>query len=443
MTLPLFLVVGMAFAQGADRGYVVRADSAAVWLDLSAADGAAPGRAFEVYTEGEELKHPKTGASLGRVQEKLAEGRVASVAEKHSSGTLSSGAGVVKPGQRVRWTSAAPSPSVETAAARAAAPEGSRPAKTRGATLPFAVNGMAAGDFDGSGKPQLALAADKTVSLYSYPATDGKPLAETTLSGTGVRVLSLESGDLDGNGRAELFVSLYDDAFRRFETRVLERENGEWKKRADLPFLVRAYQDETGKRVLASQQIVDDKTFPFGGIFPLAYRDGKWVQGSPSVKAARADWLYGFTTAKLGEGEPATFYVTNVRALRVQLGKKHWRTSDDDYQQSPVRVRWDDRLFEFHPPMLTRYDAAGSLEALYAARNIAALGGLASPFGLFTKSVLLAQKWNGLALEPQWRSELPGCVQGMALVEAAPGVPELAVAIRGSAGQSTVWTFAP
>ncbi|MBI3566254.1 MAG: hypothetical protein HY079_13745, partial [Elusimicrobia bacterium] len=55
MILPLsLLITGLAAAQTADKGYVVRVDSAAVWIDLTAADGAAPGRAFEVYTEGEE-----------------------------------------------------------------------------------------------------------------------------------------------------------------------------------------------------------------------------------------------------------------------------------------------------------------------------------------------------------------------------------------------------
>ena len=52
---------------------------------------------------------------------------------------------------------------------------------------------------------------------------------------------------LDGETGDKLFVSVYDDSFKRFETRVLAMQNGKWLKVAELPFLTRAYQDATGQ----------------------------------------------------------------------------------------------------------------------------------------------------------------------------------------------------
>jgi len=441
MIPPLFfLVAALAAAQPADKGYVVRVDSASVWLDLTAADGAAPGRAFEVYVEGPELKHPVTGASLGRVKTPVAAGAITDVAEKYSTGALAASSGAVKAGQRARFTAPAPAAAKPAAPARPGEPE-SRAPKTQGATLDYQVNAMAVGDFDG-GKPQIVLASENSVKLYAYPAADGKPLAETVITGTGLRILGLEASNVAGGARDDLFVSVYDETFKRFETRVLRMENGKWLKVAELPFLTRGWQDASGKRVLATQQVLDDKSFPFGAIYPLSYQDGQYVQGRPALGLKRVDWIYGFTTAKLTNGDSAAVYLTSVHALRVQIGKEWWRTPDDDYGQTPLRVRWQDRLLEFNPPMAVTYGPSG-FEALYAVRNMAALGGLASPFGLFNHAELVRKRWNGLGLETVWKADLSGCAQGLAVVETEPGRREIVVAVRGSAGQSSVWTFDP
>jgi hypothetical protein len=442
MIAHLFLLIAsFAAAQTADKGYVVRVDSASVWLDLTAADGAAPGRAFEVYTEGEELKHPVTGASLGRVQNTIAKGEITGVSDKFSTGAVAPGAGALKAGQRARLGASAPAPApVKTAAPARPGEAEARTPKTQGATLNYQINAMAVGDFDG-GKPQVVLASENTVSLYSYPVLDGKPLAEMVIPGTGLRILGLEASKIAGGTRDDLFVSVFDDTFKRFETRVLRMESGKWLKIADLPFLTRGWQDASGARVMATQQVVDDKSFPFGAIYPLAYEDGKYVQGRPALGLRRVDWLYGFTSAKLGAGEPAAVYLTTVHALRVQIGKEWWRTPDEDYGQTPLRVRWQDRLLEFNPPMVVNYGPAG-FDALYTVRNFAALGGLASPFGLFNSASLERKHWNGLGMETTWKAELSGCAQGLALVE-IEGRKEIVVAVRGSAGQSSVWTFDP
>ena len=67
----LFLVVNAAAAP-APKGYVVKVSGAQVWLDYGTADGAAPGRGFQVYSEGESIKHPITGEELGKAESVLA-----------------------------------------------------------------------------------------------------------------------------------------------------------------------------------------------------------------------------------------------------------------------------------------------------------------------------------------------------------------------------------
>ena len=140
-------------------------------------------------------------------------------------------------------------------------------------------------------------------------------------------------------------------------------------------------------------------------------------------------------------GEPALMYLTSVNSLRVQFANGHWR-SPEGYGQSPNRVRWNDKLLEFHPPMLSTYGDKG-FQNLYIVRNLAMLGGLANPFGLFNGGELHAKTWTGVAFETAWKADLGGSSPGFALVEAEPGRKELLVAVAGSTGKSAVWTFDP
>jgi len=442
----LFALSSPAFAAAPAKGYVVKTDGAQVWLDLTAVDGAAPGRGFQIYAEGEDIKHPVTGEQLGKAEKKLAEGKIEDVAEKFSVGRMTDASPLIKAGQRARLTAAAAAAapvSVPAAPAAARHPGDTelRGPRTRGASLPFVATGMAVGDFDGAGKPQVVLSDEKIFRLYAYPAAENKILAQGELIGTTQRVLSLESADLDKNGKAELFVTAYNEGFRRLETSVYHLDGGKWAKIADLPFLVHSHQNAKGARVLASQQIQDDKTFPFAAVYPVVYADGKYAQGRPSLNPKRADWLYSFTYAQLDEaGEPASLYLTSVNSLKAQFPNGQWRSSES-FGQSPIRVRWYDHLLEFHPPMIASYGAKG-FERLYIVRNLAMLGGLANPFGLFNGGELHAKSWTGVAFETAWKAELGGSSPGVVLVE-TEGRRELIVAVAGSTGKSAVWTFDP
>lgn len=428
------------------KGYVVKADGTSVWLDLTAADGAAPGRGFQVYEEGEDLKHPVTGEQLGKAEKKLAEGKIEEVSEKHSLGRLPENTPGIKAGQRARLAAAVPAPAAPVAAPAASTRRPGeaelRAPRTRGAALPFVVTDMVVADFDGSGKPQIVLSEEKAFRLYDYPAAVDKTLAQGDIPGTGARILSLEAADLDKNGKAELFVSVYNEPFRRLETSVFTLDAGKWTKAADLPFLVRAHQNAKGEKVVATQQIQDDKTFPFGAVYPLVWQDGKYSQGRPKLNPKRADWLYGFTYAQVdASGEPAALYLTSVNSLRAQFAKGHWRSSEG-FGQSPNRVRWYEKLLEFNPPMLATYGGSG-FDKLYIIRNLAMLGGLANPFGLFNGGELHAKTWTGVAFETAWKAELGGSSPGFALVEPEAGRKELVVAVAGTTGKSAVWTFDP
>ena len=89
-------------------GYVVKVDSASVYLDWGKASGAAAGDQFKIYRAGEPLKHPVTGEVVGQTQVDLGQGVVDTIEEKFAIGRIVESKGDIKAGDRTHHLDAAP-----------------------------------------------------------------------------------------------------------------------------------------------------------------------------------------------------------------------------------------------------------------------------------------------------------------------------------------------
>ena len=76
------------------EGDIIKVDGGQVTLSIGKRDGVVPGVEVEVYREGEELKHPKTGEVLGRKEDVLGRVIVEQVAETYSVARISKGSGM-------------------------------------------------------------------------------------------------------------------------------------------------------------------------------------------------------------------------------------------------------------------------------------------------------------------------------------------------------------
>jgi len=65
-------------------GFVVHVKGKQIYTDLAEDSGVATGNTVIIFREGEELKHPVTGASLGRADEEVGRARILEVGEKTS-----------------------------------------------------------------------------------------------------------------------------------------------------------------------------------------------------------------------------------------------------------------------------------------------------------------------------------------------------------------------
>jgi hypothetical protein len=82
-------------------GDVIEAADGKITLSLGKKDGLIPGIELSVYREGRELRHPKTGAVLGRTEQAVGRVLVQQVFEGYSTARLTEGSDV-RPGDRAR-----------------------------------------------------------------------------------------------------------------------------------------------------------------------------------------------------------------------------------------------------------------------------------------------------------------------------------------------------
>ncbi|MFA6092234.1 MAG: FG-GAP-like repeat-containing protein [Elusimicrobiota bacterium] len=446
LLLSLFLACPVQ-AQSSLDGYVVKVEGSKIYLDLGEASGAKTGDAFTIYRPGEELKHPVTGASLGRTETNLAAGHVSEVLEKYSlagiEGAQPASASTVNPGDRVRVhraavqvpAAAAPATTASTTA-QAPAPGAHAPVRTS-PSLDLEAVALALGDVDGDGKTEVILADKDSVKAYS--AEDWHPVCAFKDPGTAITNLSLEAEDLDKDGRAEVFLTLNNRFFDRVESYVLVCSSGSFEKRTTLAWMVRRYMDGT-QSLLAAQPLIKNATFPFGPIHPLTYADGRYTLGEPKLKLPRLDWIYSFAVARSAEGSFPLFYTPNNR-IRLQFEKRA-AFSSEAYGQTSNRIRWADRTLQCSPRLVAAPSAEG-ISAVYTLKNIPRFGSLSEAFGAYSSAELHCLRFNGLNLEPDWKADLPGYAADLAERALPNGMRELVTAVVGANGKTRVLSFTP
>jgi hypothetical protein len=438
-----------AQAPAASDRYVIRVDSAGVYLDLGSKGGVTAGQPFTVFTKGEELKHPVTGASLGPLITELGHGSVFQVEEQYSVGRLEPGAGAVQSGQQYRLGQPPPPPAPpaaqQTPAQGAAQAEGVRAPYYRSPVLDLEAVDVAAGDVDGDGAEEAVL-ADKT-RVLAYPvrqdAAKWAPICSYSDDRTGSNFLSVDAADLNGDGRAEVFAVLNNTFFQRVETLVLSCEKGGFVLKETVPGMVRSYALPEGGRGLAVQQLEPTPTFPLSNIYRLEFKDGHYVKSKDTIRYKRLGWVYGFGLAKIDIETAPVFYDDSDR-IRVVLKKSPFATREK-YGETANRVRWGEKLFHFRPKLWLNSGPEG-LSGLYTLHNVAKYFTLASSFGLYDRAELHFLKWTGLGLEDYWKADIAGYAAGLSELHGPDGkgpgeADRLMVPVVGAGGRTSIWFF--
>lgn len=426
-------------------GYVVKVDSPSVYLDWGQASGVSVGDQFDVYREGSELKHPVTGASLGREQSVLSQGVVEAVQEKFSTGKLIQQKTAVKTGDRTRVKAAAavvPTPVPSSAVISAAPTTAARPAPVelwRSEPIPREATGLASGDVDGDGKPELVIAYRHQLEVYRW---NGQALESIAwLDSKSYRnFLAVDVAGLSGAARAQIFASYFMEGSKRAKTVVFEIVGKTLKEAGRMDGFVRAFDRAGGKRELVWQDLSFARELRVRQPALVAMKDSKWKEG-PALALPRAlpdQQLFGYGWGDWDHDGVEDFALLQQgERLRVFFKDGKW-SSREGYGGTRLDFSWEDEQIGSVSPRLLSRDMPDHTAQLLVPHNISATPIRLARLKIFKESELLGFGWNGLEMGTQWKLPIAGSLSDYGLVDLmTKGTPQLWVAAVGT-GHKTI-----
>ena len=291
------------------------------------------------------------------------------------------------------------------------------------------MRAVAVGDLTGDGQPAVAVADAKRIQIFAVEK--GRTFRHLwTSERSGNNILGLDAADVNGNGRAELFVTNYYGG--RLNSYVLEWQGSEmvpvWR---DVPLYFRSLAPH-GKPVLYVQSISGDKPFA-GPVSRLEWRAGKYHMGD-ALNLPRDVFVYGMTVGDIFSrgGQQVARIDESNRLVIYEGGQRRYRSSHRfggtelylDFEpanySAQVAAKMDQeqrqRVYVEGRLQVADVDGDGKNE-LVLFENIPSPGYLFEDLRVYEKGKLSSLRWNGQFIEVLWESqELEGYIADFTLV---------------------------
>lgn len=299
-----------------------------------------------------------------------------------------------------------------------------------GPDFDFALRALAVADFDGDGRKDLALAGSHRIFLYAFDGRSFRLLWESGVR-RDVNILALDGADVNGNGRAELFVTNYYDG--RLRSYVLEWDGRKMMKVAsDLDLFFRVIWSRDGRVELYSQSL--GKKVPFEAPIRRYLWSGRRYRQGPPLGVPEGFSLYGIALVDLnGDGGLELLAVGEDGRLEV------YDLSGRLLHQTGERLGGSGTIVEFQPARTLFALRIGPPQKIPLPGRIFAIPSQngSEPEVVIRQNLLvpsaslragshmgkvLGLRWNGNSFEKLWETrELPGYIADYHLAELGDG----------------------
>lgn len=293
--------------------------------------------------------------------------------------------------------------------------------------------GISVADFDGDGQLETAVAMEDHLQILRMTDKNLAPVA-TVNFGKGVRLLSLDTADLDSNGLPELYLSA--NVGTKLSSQVVEFTQGSYQSiMSRIPWFFRTVDLSQEGRTLIAQAMGDSET-PFAGTpFRVIRSKDKLTQGTSLDLPVKMD-LFSFVPFQGANNDPLYAYISAGDYLYATTaeGETLWESAD----------HFGGTEVSFYNEKQTGSSANELLKPVYVQQRLLTLPSgdilVAQNEGFrsldryrnFNKSRVVALNWNGFAFQEKWKtSEQAGYLADFTLADADnDGQDEIVMAIK-------------
>jgi hypothetical protein len=324
----------------------------------------------------------------------------------------------------------------------------------RGPRLDDQVQGVTTGDVDGDGGTDIVIAGISHLWVYGF--RDNRFFKMAQMDGRG-NYIGVDTADLNGNGRDEIFVTNFDNDNGRPHSFVLEYDGRNFQRLAEgMNYYFRSIRIPHRGRVLHGQRRGFDSLF-VPGIHEMVWQDGSY-ELADRLKAPKERAIFGLGVGTLPESRNTMTFAYDSKGQIVvtnSTGRQEW-VSEDGFGSVAAKVihkSKEDPRERSHHYIQGRIDVvdvdADGVNEVVAVRNVDITSSVFSKTRLFRHGRLEILKPDQLGLATRWRTRyLTKYISDFSVDDMdGDGQPEIVVALvqKGrsaiSSGSSYLYLF--
>jgi len=293
----------------------------------------------------------------------------------------------------------------------------------RSRTFTHMINGIAMGDVTGDGRTELVAITDHRALIYRF---EGKQLVKIgeAPKNRAKNYIGVDIGDINGNGRPEIFITALNTQRNRVESLVLEYDGQKFQPIIkNSPWYYRVSTSPDAAPILLGQKPVDEDPFKTA-VFDMQWSGNDYKPGHRVVPRKRGNALGCVAGNLLNDGRKTMAAFSDDDAIQIFDDRGELLiTEDDDFGGNllsvtlPVSDPGNPPPVKYLPLRLLIRDLNNDgKNELVTVRSDELTGKHLSRFRKFNRGQFVGLTWDGAGLAETWRTrKLSGRVADFAV----------------------------